>query len=72
MWRHSPHHIHARCREISDFSTSVIVIQKSENSPHDGFFPQIPEVLQETNTSYGIAPRVPLSVQSLTDTVSIC
>ena len=24
MWRHFPHHKHARCREISDFSTSVM------------------------------------------------
>ena len=24
MWRHSPHHTHARCGEISDFSTSFI------------------------------------------------
>ena len=24
MWRHSPHHTHARCGEISDFSTSVM------------------------------------------------
>ena len=24
MWRHFPHHTHARCGEISDFSTSVM------------------------------------------------
>ena len=74
MWRHSPHHTHARCGQISDFSTFITQFLHMTNfSPHTSLVILVTNIRYETRSLSHLALHVQIygNVSHVTHTVLI-